>query len=154
MNHGRAVCSEYSWNRAFIHSLLGVPPFACSLHVVSPVGEGFIMVDKSLKVRMELLGANQKLLVDLFSSHTHHYFWKATSSTCRYGYVWFLWVTAMGRCSSINKNALWLENSPLKWNYPDLSFVCLTLQSQEETAVQIKVIDTKPLKFSILNSLR
>lgn len=88
MNHGRAVCSEDSRNRAFILSLLVVPPFACSLHVVSPVGEGFIMVDKSLKVCMELLGANQKLRVDLFSSHTHHYFRKATSSTCRYGYVW------------------------------------------------------------------
>lgn len=34
------------------------------------------MVDKSLKVHMELLGANQKLRVDLFSSRTHHYFWE------------------------------------------------------------------------------
>lgn len=89
MHHGRAVCSEDSWNRTFILSLLGVPPFACSLHVVNPIVEGFIMVDKSLKAHMELLGANQKLRVDLFSSRTHHYFWEATSSTCRYGYVWF-----------------------------------------------------------------
>lgn len=43
---------------------------------------------------------------------------------------------------------------PLKENYTDFSFVCLTLQTQEERAIQIKVIDTKPLKFSILNSLR
>lgn len=81
MHHGRAVCSEDSWNRTFIPSLLGVPLFACSLHVVNPIVGGFIMVDKSLKVHMEFLGANQKLRLDLFSSRTHHCFWEATSST-------------------------------------------------------------------------